>query len=103
MNAQESLLDTLIENTLVKAALVITPQGRIAGRRGQARVLKHTTSRFDQTEPTEQLEKPLENLYVVEIAQNFLAVVFEDKVEFDHVRHMVDTLIKHAGLELQDP
>lgn len=95
---QEKLLDALDESSLVKAALVIDHNGHVKSRRGQARALKG-----DQVAPPPNDEgKPNENVYLIELSQDMLAVVFDDAIEFEQLRRAVDTLIEHAGLEKKE-
>lgn len=90
----EKLLDALAESSLVKAALVLDHDGDVKGKRGQARVL----------EPNATGEKkPTENVYLVELREHLLLVVFDEHVEFERLRKAVDMLIEHQGLEKPQP
>lgn len=92
---QEKLLDALAENSLVRAALILGADGLIKGKRGQARVFSSGNSPGAQEAP-----KPTENVYLVDLSEDLLAVVFDVDVEFESLRRTVDTLVRHAGLEL---
>lgn len=89
---QTRLLDALEENSLVKAVLLLELDGSLREQRGQARVIK--TNSLDEQQPP----KPNENVYMVELSEGVLAVVFDDSVEFERLRRAVDMLVEHAGL-----
>lgn len=91
---QEKLLDTLSENSLVKAAVVVDHNGYIKARSGDASV-------FNSDAPArEPGSKPTENIYLVALTKDILAVAFNDDTDFERLRKSVDTLIEHSGLAL---
>lgn len=86
----QDLLKSLVESSLVKAAAVLDHGGRIHSQLGSAKV-------FDLgAEPG--TKKPNENVYLVELIEHMLLVVFEDHIEFERLRKSVDTLITHYKL-----
>lgn len=97
--SQEKLLDALSENSLIKAVLIVDHNGRIKGKRGQAKVLERGPQ---EATVVEDQERPTENVYLIELSQDLLAVVFEESIEFEKLRRTVDTLVRHAGLELDE-
>lgn len=91
---QENLLNTLSENSLVKAAVVVDHNGYVKARSGDASVFhSNATAR-------EPGSKPTENIYLVALTQDILAVAFNDDTDFEKLRKSVDTLIEHSGLAL---
>ena len=103
--AHEQLLASLVENSMVKAALLLDLQGRVRGLRGSAQMLRHGGSSV-QIDPTyrqlqqEASAKPRENVYLVELQDGILAVIFQDDVDFERVRKLSDTLLAHLQLKL---
>ena len=97
----EHLLDALSENSLVKASIIVDKDGQLRGRRGHANVLRQT----GPEDITETLEKTArENVYMVEMRQDILIVVFDESIEFERLRNAVDVLLRHTGLDKnQDP
>lgn len=93
---QERLLDALSENSLVKAALMIREDGEVLAHRGQAKALAEDHDGHIASDPDEE---PTENVYMIQLTEDILAVVFEDAIDFEKLRRTVDTLIKHSGLK----
>lgn len=99
--AYEQLLASLIENSMVKAALLLDMQGRIKGSRGQAQMLRNNNSASIQidagysAQSANQANKPKENVYLLELREGILAVIFQDDVDFERIRKLTDTLIEH--------
>lgn len=91
------LLDALSENSLVKAALVIDHAGAVRGQRGHANVLTTEGDTQLQVRPT-SAERSRENVYLVEMTEDLLIVVFEENVDFERLRNAVDVLLRHTGL-----
>ncbi len=87
----QNLLESLVDSSRVKAAAVVDHAGSIHGQLGQAKV-------FDLGAPT-NTKKPNENVYLVELKEHMLLVVFEDHIEFERLRKSVDTLITHYNME----
>ena len=95
-SAHDKLLDALAENSLVKAALVMDHDGIVLSKRGQAKMLdRHNAKALAPG------EKPDENLYLLELSEDLLAVIFEEGIEFERLRKAVDALVRHAGLAKQ--
>lgn len=97
----ERLLDALSENSLVKASIIVDSNGQLQGRRGHAQVLRQSGLE-DTTETSDKASR--ENVYMVEMRQNVLIVVFDESIEFERLRNAVDVLIRHTGLDkTQEP
>ena len=91
------LLDALSENSLVKAAVVIDHAGAVQSQRGQANVLKTEGDTQIQVRPS-TTERSRENVYLIEMTQDLLIVVFEESVDFERLRNAVEVLLRHTGL-----
>lgn len=100
----EQLLTNLIENSMVKAALLLDMQGRVKGSRGQAQMIKQGSSSVQidasYTPATNTANKPRENVYLIELQEGILAVIFQDDVDFERVRKLTDTLLQHLKLTI---
>ena len=95
----EHLLDALAENSLVKAAVVLDVHGAVKSRRGHANVLRGSGTTKVQVNMEFDDDEARENVYMIELKVDILAVVFEESVEFERLRHAVDVLVKHHHLE----
>lgn len=97
---QDRLLDALSENSLIKAVLIINHQGIIKGRRGNAKVIK-TSAKERQTQPTHEVDDTThrENIYMVEMIQDILVVIFDEGIDLERLRNTVDRLLRHTKLE----
>ncbi len=98
---RNQLMKSLEEHPLVKAALVVDEVGAVKSRIGSARSLirnaagSTTELRATGNHPVASLK---ENIYLVGAGGDFLIVIFDDGVDFDHVKRDVDGLL--ADLEL---
>ncbi len=101
--SHERLLDSLSENSLVKAAVVLDVHGAVQARRGHANVLKQPQTTKVQVNMDLDDDEARENVYMVELRSEILAVVFDESVEFERLRHAVDVLIRHHDLDRAPP
>ncbi len=101
--SHERLLDSLAENSLVKAAVVIDVHGAVQSRRGHAQVLRAPPTTKIQVNMDLDDDEVRENVYMVELRSEILAVIFEEPVEFERLRHAVDVLIRHHELDRAPP
>lgn len=85
----EMLLDSLLENPNVKAAVLVDSRGYIIERRGAAMSLK-AISEDEATVQIDPKKGPSENLYLVEAGLDFLIVVFDDRLNFERLKASVD-------------
>lgn len=91
----ERLLDALSENSLVKASIIVDNDGQLKGRRGHAHVLRN--GGLEASAASEKGAR--ENVYMVEMRQDVLIVVFDESIEFERLRSAVDVLLRHTGLD----
>ncbi len=98
--AYDKLLSTLVESSLIKAALIISPQGEVLGARGQAQVLRQSNAKVHVDMPG--VGKPAtpvkEHVYMVHLDEEVLTVVFAEDVEFERVRKIVETVLNHMNI-----
>lgn len=85
---QEMLLDALLENPNVKAAVLVDARGYIIEKRGHALSLKDLGEGDSADGP--KSNAPSENLYLVQADQDFLIVVFDDRLNFERLKASVD-------------
>ena len=94
----ELLLDALIEDERIKAAVLVDARGYVVERRGDARSLKGKDHR---SEPTESSNSAGEHLYLVAAGEQFLVVVFEETTSFERLKSFVDGQLGEFGMALQ--
>jgi hypothetical protein len=95
----EMLLDSLMENQNVSAAVLVDDRGYIIDQRGSAACLKSA----DTTQaPAERSKQPNENLYLVEAGEDFLIVVFDDRLNFERLKPVVDGTLAEFGMAPAD-
>jgi len=92
----ELLLDSLLGNPNVKAAVLVDDRGYVIDKRGMAACLK-IGGEGEQTAKvaaaTARKQKPTENLYLVQAGDDFLIVVFDDRMNFERIKASVDTTL----------
>jgi len=99
VSTDELLLDSLMENSNIKAALVLDERGYIIEKRGSAKCID-AVGDDDKTQIIDtnaEKKQPTESLYLVEAGDDFLVVVFDDKLNFEHLKKSVDSSLAHFG------
>jgi hypothetical protein len=86
VSTNDLLLDALLGDPNIKAAMIIDDRGYIIEKRGSAFSLKGD----DPTLESASARVPKENLYLVEAGENFLIVVFDEKLNFERIKKSVD-------------
>ncbi len=95
----ELLLDSLLENPNVKAAVLVDTRGYIIEKRGSALSLKGLGAEEAGAPIADGAKKgPSENLYLVEAGQDFLIVVFDDRLNFERLKSAVDETLAEFGM-----
>lgn len=96
VSTAELLLDSLVDNPNIRAALVVDEAGYILEQRGNARSIRGT----DDEEATVIMSKrpQMENIYLVEAGENFLIVVFDERMNFERLKTSVDSTLENFDL-----
>ena len=89
----EMLLDSLIENPNVKAAVLVDDRGYIIERRGSAASLKQIGEEGKVPGADAGKSPPSENLYLVEAGPDYLVVVFDERLNFERLKAAVDATL----------
>ena len=95
----EMLLDSLLENPSIKAAVLVDDRGYVVEKRGAAACLKIAVD--DETVPvatTKSGAGPTENLYLVQAGTDYLVVVFEENLNFERFKESVDSILAEFDL-----
>lgn len=79
------LLDALIDNPSVKATVLVDDRGYILEQRGSAQCI-----RDDDATMITSKKPSLENLYLVEAGDDFLLVIFDERLNFERLKKSVD-------------
>ena len=90
VSTNDLLLDALMGDPNIKAATIIDDRGYIIDKRGAAFSLKDDD---DPTIDSADARIPKENLYLVEAGENFLIVVFDEKLNFERIKRSVDATL----------
>lgn len=90
------LLDTLVENPNIRAALIVDERGYIIDKRGHAPSLRNV----DPGDSTISVDgrRPLDSLYMVEAGADILIVVFDEKLNFERLKKSVDDTLGEFGM-----
>jgi hypothetical protein len=97
----ELMLDALLENPNVKAAVLVDDRGYIVDRRGSAASLKAIGDERD-TEVASPDARPSENLYIVHVGEEYLIVVFNDRLSFERIKKSVDETLAEFDVLPED-
>ena len=92
----DQLLTNLVSTSLVRAAQLTTMEGRVLATRGSSNVLKGSKSSTIQVAPelmAPQEGAKKENVFLIEIEDAILAIVFLDNVDFEKVRKLTLTVL----------
>lgn len=99
----ELVLDALLENPSIKAAVLVDSRGYVVEKRGAAASLKLASSADKTTDVASSTKKaPNENLYLVQAGNDYLVVVFEDHNSFERLKSAVDGVLGEFGLAPSD-
>ncbi len=96
VSTAELLLDSLIDNPNIRAAIMVDENGYILEQRGNARCVRSV----EDEEATIQMSKrpQMENIYLVEAGENFLIVVFDERMNFERLKNSVDSTLENFDL-----
>ena len=94
----ELLLDALMEDPDVKAAVLVDNRGYVIEQRKTTASLKTGKASVRQRSDTSP-GPPTENLYLVEAGDDFLIVVFDERVNFEKVKSSVDATLGEFDME----
>ena len=92
------LMSALNEHLSVKAALIIDASGNTRLRVGAARSVLGGAKNTDKMLVEDLADAPRESVYLTGAGEDFLLVVFDDAIEFDGIKHYVDSLIRDLEL-----
>ena len=90
------LLDALEDNPNIKAVLLVDDRGYVVEQRGQAHSIKASPGE-DATMITAK-NPPMENLYLVSAGDEYLIVIFDDRLNFERLKTSVDTTLEQFDL-----
>ena len=101
----ELLLDSLLENPNVKAAMLVDHRGYVIDRRGTALSLKVTAEDDERAtaERTAATRGPNESLYLVQAGDDVLVVVFDERLNFERLKAAVDGILGEFDLAPPPP
>lgn len=89
----ELLLDKILENSNIKAVAIVDERGYVIESRGTAACFKFDGGR-DTTSTTDRAASaPTENVYLVEAGEDFVIVVFDDRMNFERIKESVDAAL----------
>lgn len=91
----DQLLTNLVATSLVRAAQLTDIQGKVLATRGSSNVLKSNKLSTIQIAPElmSPTEEKKENVFLIEIEDAILAIVFLDNVDFEKVRKLTLTVL----------
>ncbi len=99
------LLDSMHQISDVKAVMMVDARGYIIGRRGNALCFK-VTDAAETTKKHAPIDTKVagssENLYVIAVLENFLVIVFDDRLNFERIKAHVDRQLDEFGLAPPD-
>lgn len=96
----DQLLTNLVATSLVRAAQLTDRQGTVLATRGSSSVLKSSKSSTIQIAPElmAPTEDKKENVFLVEIDDVILAIVFLDNVDFEKIRKLTLTVLNQLNI-----
>lgn len=86
------MLDTLIDNPNIQAALIVDDRGYIIEKRGNSPAIKD----IDVTEGPRKTG--LSNIYVVKTGDDFLIAIFDERLNFERLKQSVDETLLQFGI-----
>ena len=94
----ELLLESLIDNPNIKAVVLVDDRGFILDKRGTA----HSIRDDDEEVTMITAKKPsLENVYIVQAGDEFLVVVFDERLNFERLKQNVDNTLRQFDLAVE--
>ncbi|MEZ4458613.1 MAG: hypothetical protein R3E66_02575 [bacterium] len=84
VSTSEMMLDALIENPNIVAALMVDDRGYIIDKRG------HSAAIRDEDVTEGHKKSGTSNLYIVRVAHDYLIVVFDERLNFERLKTAVD-------------
>lgn len=92
---KNQLLDALRDHDLVKAALIMDRSGDVKSGVGRASALTESTGQAaaKAVPDSDEAQLPKENIYLVGVGDDYLLTLFDDGVNFDKLKEIVDSLI----------
>lgn len=97
----ELVLDALLENPNIKAAMLIDERGYVIERRGDAQAIKSIGDDRDTVvtgDDDSAPKSPSENLYILHTGDEYLVVVFDDRLSFERIKQSVDATLGEFDL-----
>lgn len=92
VSISEMLLDALSDNPHVQAALLVDDRGYIIEKRG------HSAAIRDDDVPQGIKQSGTSNVYIVRINDEFLIVVFDERLNFERLKTAVDETLRQFDL-----
>ena len=86
VDIHKMLLEAVLADPAIKAALVVDAQGSIVERLGSAMSLRQA----GEEDATETMTTDLENVYIKTYGENFVIVLFDEKKSFERIKASVD-------------
>ena len=80
------LLDSILENSGIKASIIVDAKGLLLQKSGNAMSLKDTA----EDDETAMVTEGLENIYIKSLKDYFVIVFFDDKMSFERIKASVD-------------
>lgn len=96
VSTAELLLDSLVDNPNIRAALVVDGSGYILEQRGNARCVRFSNEDDDTGSVSKRSQ--MENIYLVEAGEDFLIVVFDERMNFERLKNSVDSTLENFDM-----
>lgn len=80
------LLESILTDSAIKAALVVDARGTVVEKIGSAMSMRET----GEEDATETMTAGLENVYIKTYGENFVIVIFDEKKTFERIKASVD-------------
>lgn len=88
------MLDTLVDNPNIQAALIVDERGYIIEKRGNSPAIKDV----DVTEGSRKTA--LSNIYVVKTGDDFLITIFDERLNFERLKQSVDETLAQFSINV---
>lgn len=93
VSTSELLLDSLIDNPNIQAALLVDERGYIIEKRGHSLAI-----RDDDATETGLKKAGLSNVYIVKAGDDYLVVVFDERLNFERLKQSVDATLQQFDI-----